>query len=74
MKISQYKIEYQTGRVPMIQSNLLVQDVKDMETIEFWEDRLKALNQPFAVAYREVGESVLYSIFTDLGGKGSAFR
>ena len=74
MKLSQYKVEYQTGRVHMIASNILVQDVVDMETVEYWEDRLKDLHQPFVVVYREVGGKFLYSIFTDLRKKGSAFR
>lgn len=74
MKLAQYQIEYQTGKVRMIASNLLIQDVKDMETVEYWEERLKSLKQPFMVVYREVEGSMLYSIFTDLRKKGSAFR
>lgn len=74
MKVSDYKVEYKTGKVRMIQSNLLIKDVRDMQTIEFWESRLKKLNQPFMVVYRDYGGVVLYSIFTDLRKKGSAFR
>ena len=74
MRLASYKIEYQTGKVRMIQSNLLIQDVKDMEMVEFWEERLKSLNQPYVVVYRKVGKAVLYSIFTDLRKKGSVFR
>ena len=74
MRLASYKIEYQTGKARMIQSNLLIQDVKDMEMVEFWEERLKSLNQPYVVVYRKVGKAVLYSIFTDLRKKGSVFR
>ena len=74
MKSATYKIEYQIGKVKMISSNLLIQDVKDMTTIEYWEERLKGLNQPFTVVYREENGFILYSIFTDLKKKGSAFR
>lgn len=74
MRLASYKVEYQVGKVRMIQSNLLVHDVSDMEMIEFWEGRLKELSQPFAVVYREVEGKVLYSIFTNLRKKGSAFR
>lgn len=74
MKLASYKIEYKTGPVRMIQSNLLLKDVRDMEAVEFWEGRLKELKQPFMVVYREVDGVVLYSIFTDLRKKGSAFR
>lgn len=74
MRVASYKVEYKTGTVRMIQSNLLLQDTKDMEMIEFWEERLKSLNQPFMVVYREVEGAMLYSIFTDLRKKGSAFR
>lgn len=74
MRLASYKVEYKTGTVRMIQSNLLLQDTKDMEMIEFWENRLTQLKQPFMVVYREVEGAMLYSIFTDLRKKGSAFR
>lgn len=69
-----YKIEYQTGRVPLSTSNLLVKDIVDMETLEFWEGRLKELDQPFVIAFREIKGKVRYSIFTKIRQKGSAFR
>lgn len=74
MKLAKYTIEYQTGKVRMIQSNLLLHDTNDMQMVEFWEDRLNTLKQPFIVVFREVDGAMLYSIFTDLRKKGSAFR
>lgn len=74
MRLSQYTVEYKVGKVRMIHSNLLIKDSRDMEAIEFWEARLKRLNQPFMVVFREYGDVILYSIFTDLRKKGSAFR
>ena len=74
MKPSQYKVEYKTGSVRMIQSNLLIKDCRDMEMVEFWEGRLKRLRQAFMVVYRDEGGVMLYSIFTNLRKKGSAFR
>lgn len=74
MKPAKYTIEYQIGEVDMVQSNLLLHDVRDMEAVEFWEDRLKSLKQPFTVAYRKVAGVFLYSIFVDLRKKGSIFR
>lgn len=74
MKTAKYTIEYQTGKIRMIQSNMLLHDVTDMEMIEFWEERLTTLKQPFMVVFREVDGEILYSIFTDLRKKGSAFR
>jgi hypothetical protein len=70
----EYKIEYQTGQVSINSANLLVKDILDMETLEFWEHRLTQLKQPFIVAYREMEGKVYYSIFTNIRQKGSAFR
>lgn len=69
-----YKVEYQVGKVSLNTSNLLVQDIDDMETLEFWEKRLKRMGQHFAVVYREVEGRVLYSIFTNARKKGSIFK
>ena len=69
-----YKLEYRTGKIPMVNSNLLVKDITDMELLEFWEDRLKDLGQPYVVAYKEVAGVIKYAIFTKIREKGSAFR
>lgn len=67
-------VEYKTGKVPLKKENLLVQDISDMEVIEFWEDRLTRMKQDFAVTFREVKGAILYSIYTNLKRKGSPFR
>lgn len=70
-----YKMEYQTGRVNLVESNLLVADLIDMETLEYWEERLTGLKQPFAVMYQKNEEGkIVYAIFTEMGRKGNAFR
>lgn len=73
MKSASYVVEYETGDVNKIPSNLLVEDVTDMTTIEYWEERLAALKQPFAIVFRKIKGKVLYSIFTDLKAKNSPF-
>lgn len=72
--MKRYTVEYQTGDVQMVRSNILLNDVTDMVMVEFWEDRLRSLDQPFVVAYRKVARKVLYSIFTDLRKKDSVFK
>jgi hypothetical protein len=69
-----YTVEYKTGRISISNGNILVKDITDMETLEFWEDRLKKLNQPFLVAFRKVSGKIKYSIFTKVRKKGSIFR
>lgn len=70
-----YTMEYQTGRVNLVESNLLVQDLSDMETLEYWEERLNSLKQPFAVMYQKTPEGkIVYAIYTEMGRKGNAFR
>lgn len=72
--MSDFKIEYSTGEVALQTANLLIKDVVDMETIEYWEERLQRLNQAYVVAYRKFEGKIAYSIFTNLRQKGSAFR
>lgn len=74
MKFSDLKIEYSVGKVRLTEANVLVLDVTDMEAVEYWEERLKALKQSYVIAFRKEGEKVLYSIFADLRKKGSPFR
>lgn len=74
MKASNYKVEYKMGDVQMCASNVLVHDIDDMETVEYWEDRLIRLKQPFTVAYRKLNGMIVYSIFTDLRKKVSVFK
>lgn len=72
--MSGYIVEYQVGKVSLVSSNLLVKDIMDMEILEFWEDRLKRLNQPFAVLFKRTKRGVKYCIYTNMKRKGSIFR
>jgi len=75
MSLAKYKLEYQVGHVEITENNLLVEDIDDMIVLEEWETRLSLqLQQPYAVAYRKKAGKIYYSIFTDLGGKGSVFK
>ena len=70
----EYDIEYKVGDVRLIKSNILIKDVTDMEEVEFWEDRLKLLKQPFTIAYRTIHEKICYTIFANIRGKESIFK
>jgi hypothetical protein len=67
-------VEYKIGRVKIVKSNLLVNEVTDMEVLEFWENRLAKLNQPYAVTFKKYKGMILYSIYTEMRKKGSPFR
>ena len=70
-----YQLEYKVGNVSLIPSNILVSDIDDMELLEFWEERLQILAQPFAILYREDKDGfVKYSILTEMKKKGNPFR
>jgi hypothetical protein len=74
MKLSKLEVERKVGRVAMTEANLLVSDITNMEAVEYWEDRLESLKQPFVIAFRRQEGKVLYSIFADMRRKGSPFR
>jgi hypothetical protein len=69
-----YTVEYKTGKIALNSANLLVKDVTDMEALEFWEDRLKELGEPFVVVYKKIKGKIRYSIYTQLKKKGGAFK
>lgn len=68
-----YIIEKGSG-IPLGPHTLLLKDEFDMSNVEFWEERLEKLNQPYVVAYREIAGKICYSIFTDLKSKNSVFK
>jgi hypothetical protein len=74
MKFSKLEVERKVGKVAMTEANLLVSDITNMEAVEYWEDRLEAMQQAFVIAFRKQDGQVLYSIFADLRKKGSPFR
>lgn len=68
-----FTIEKGSG-VALTAANCLVKDILDMNEIEFWEDRLDKLEQPYVTAFRTRKGYVYYSIFCKQGSKNSAFR
>ena len=72
--MAEFKLEYQVGTVELQPANLLIADETDMDTVEYWENRMKYLKQDYAVVYRDYKGKVAYSIFANLREKGSAFR
>lgn len=70
-----YEVEYKVGDVSLIPSNILVSDVDDMDLLEFWEERLRVMSQPFAVLFRKDKDGLIrYSILTEMKRKGNPFR
>ena len=69
-----YVIEKKTGKVSMNSFTLFVKNIDDMEELEFWENRLDYLKQPYIIAYRKIKGRIFYSIFTNTRKKGSAFK
>ena len=55
--------------------NLFIDDVSDMNELEFWEDKLDSLEQDYVTVFRkdEKGK-VLYSIFSNTYNSESKFR
>lgn len=60
--------------VAMTTHNLLIKDEMDMEFVEFWEERLERLEQPYIIGFREIDGKIAYSIYTNLKSKESKFR
>ncbi len=74
--MTEYTIERQVGNtIKMTKHNLFLEEVDDMLTIEYWEDRLEKLQQEFIIAYKtsENGK-ILYTIFCNTNRKGSILR
>lgn len=65
MTTKDYILEYKLGAIDLSPSKLLIEDVEDMEELEYWEDRLQTLEEPFAVAYRKLDGKIKYSIFSN---------
>ena len=63
-----YVIEKQKGKVTLHERNCIVQDITDMEELDFWEERLEWFKQPYIIAYRKLEGKVLYSVFTKKRG------
>lgn len=75
MKAKKFKVEVVKGkRLPLTRDNILIKDETDMENVEFWEDQLDKLGQAYTVAFREKKGQIVYTIFTKMRGRGSAFK
>lgn len=60
-------------RIPINRDTIFIKDLDDMETLEYWEERLEFLEQPYMVAFRKKKGRILYSIFTRSRGKNGNF-
>lgn len=61
-------------KLQLTKDNILIKDEIDMDNVEYWENRLEELDQPYVIAYRKRQGQILYTIFTRMRGKGSPFR
>ena len=69
-----FTVENRIGKVNLIDSNLLVKDTDDMESVEYWEQKLIDAGQAFVLGYREIKGRIYYSIYTGMRRKGSIFK
>lgn len=60
-------VEYKSGPIKISRTNILVEDIDDMQELEFWEKRLKEMKRNFAVAFSEQNNQVRYMIFSEGG-------
>jgi len=69
-----YCIEKVTGEVKINTFNHFIKDTMDMEDVEYWEDRLDFLGQPYLLVFRYVDGQALYSFFVNSKHKESKFK
>ncbi len=73
--MSKYTVEKGDEKdIPINRLNLFLSNITDMEHLEYWEDRLDYLKQPYVIAFKKHGTKVVYSIFTKIRKKESAFK
>ncbi len=70
-----YTIEKMKGNVKLTEFTLFIEDIEDMDFLEFWEERLNNLKEEYAVAYKttKLGK-IVYSIFCNTAKRGSSFK
>lgn len=71
-----YTVERTFGKpINLTAFNLFIEDIDDMQELEYWEERLEKMEQDFTVAYKTIKSGkVLYSIFCNTSKKGSIFK
>lgn len=74
MKNRKYQIEKIKGKVPFNWVTLFLDRTTDMQSVEYWEDRLEEMEQHYAVVYEQIGETVYYSIFVNARKGRKAFK
>ena len=60
--------------IPLEKSNLFMNEITDMEDLEYWESRLDRLGQPYVVAFKKSKGKIVYAIFTNTTSKESKFK
>lgn len=75
MRQQKYIIEKQLGNIPPKSIYMFLEDINDMQELEFWESRLEKLQQDHTIAYRSLDDgTIVYSIFVRTKGKDSRFK
>lgn len=73
--MSSQVIEKKVGDIKINSFNLFVENILDMELLEYYEDRLERLEEPYAITYRSRGDGkIVYSIYCNTRKKGSKFK
>lgn len=67
-------IEKMKGSIKLTNLNLFLEDTTDISSIEFWEDRLDKLGEPYAVTFRTKKGKIMYSLYCNTKRVGSSFK
>lgn len=67
-------IEKITGKIIISSYNLFIEDIEDMSELEYWENRLDYLNEPYAITFRLKNDKIYYNLYCNDNRAGSRFK
>ncbi len=67
-------IEKVKGNIKFNQYTLFLSDVQDMNELEYWEERLEKLEEPYAIMFYLKKGRIRYNLYCNVHRKDGAFR
>jgi hypothetical protein len=67
-------VEKMKGIVAIVPMNLFLEDIEDMEFLEYWEDRLDILGEAYAITFKRKKGKIIYDIFVNSKRPGNVFQ
>ena len=67
-------IEKMVGKVRISKDSLLINNITDMQDLEFWEDRLDFLKESYAITYRKSRNKIVYSVYCAANKREGSLR